>query len=58
MIVIKSFSKDILFKSKKNKAKLNWIRLSEKGRILIGCKYSNPIVTFDGINFWISVGIE
>lgn len=44
--------------AKKNKAKLNWIRLAEKGRIPIDCKYSNPRVTFDGINFWISVGIE
>ena len=44
--------------TKKNKAKLNWIRLAEKGRIPTDCKYSNPRVTFDGINFWINVGIE
>ena len=46
--------------TKKNKAKLNWIRLAEKGRVPTDydCKYSNPRVTFDGINFWISVGIE
>ena len=44
--------------TKKNKAKLNWIRLAEKGRIPTNSKYSNPRVTFDGINFWISVGIE
>lgn len=44
--------------TKKNKAKLNWIRLAEKGRIPTDCNYSNPRVTFDGINFWISVGIE
>ena len=44
--------------TKKNKAKLNWVRLSEKRRIPTNCKYSNPRVTFDGINFWISVGIE
>ena len=44
--------------TKKNKAKLNWIRLAEKGRIPTDYKYSNPRVTFDGINFWISVGIE
>ena len=44
--------------TKKNKAKLNWIRLAEKGRVPINCKYSNPRVTFDGINFWISVGIK
>ena len=44
--------------TKKNKAKLNWVRLAEKGRIPTDCKYSNPRITFDGINFWISVGIE
>ena len=44
--------------TKKNKAKLNWIRLAEKGRVPINCKYSNPRVSFDGVNFWISVGIE
>ncbi len=27
-------------------------------RIQIGCKYLNPRVTFDGLNWWISVGIE
>lgn len=44
--------------TKKNKAKLNWVRLSEKNRIPTDCKYINPRVTFDGVNFWISVGIE
>lgn len=44
--------------TKKNKAKLNWVRLAEKNRIPIDCKYINPRVTFDGVNFWISVGIE
>ena len=44
--------------TKKNKAKLNWIRLAEKGRIPMNCKYSNPRVIFDGANFWISVGVE
>ena len=43
---------------KKNKQKINWIRLSEKGRIPTNCKYSNPRISFDGINWWISVGIE
>lgn len=44
--------------TKKNKAKLNWVRLVEKNRIPTDCKYINPRVTFDGVNFWISVGIE
>ena len=43
---------------KANKQKFNHIRLAEKGRIPVGVKYSNPRVTFDGINWWISVGIE
>ena len=43
---------------KKNKQKLNWVRLAEHGRIPAGVKYSNPRVSFDGLNWWISVGIE
>lgn len=43
---------------KKNKQKLNWIRLAEKGRIPIDVKYYNPRMKFDGINWWITVGIE
>jgi putative transposase len=43
---------------KKNKQKLNWIRLAEHGRIPTDCKYYNPRIRFDGINWWITVGIE
>ncbi len=43
---------------KKNKQKLNWIRLAEHGRIPIDCKYINPRIKYDGINWWITVGIE
>ena len=43
---------------KKNKQKLNWIRLAEQGRVPIGCKYSNPRIKFDGLNWWITVGIK
>ena len=43
---------------RKNRRKLNWVRLAEAGRVPTGCKYSNPRVTFDGINFWLSVSIE
>ena len=43
---------------KKNKAKLNWVRLYEKGKIPIDCKYINPHVVFDGISWFICVGIE
>jgi Probable transposase./Helix-turn-helix domain. len=45
---------------KKNKQKLNWIKLAEKGRIPTGrnIKYFNPRVTFDGLNWWLSIGVE
>ena len=44
--------------TKRNRAKTNWIRLAEHDRIPLNTKYSNPRVTFDGLNWWISVGIE
>ena len=43
---------------KKNKQKLNWIRLCEKGRIPINCKYMNPRFTYDGLYWYVSVGVE
>lgn len=43
---------------KKNKQKLNWIRLAEHGRVSTDCKYSNPRIKFDGLNWWITVGVE
>lgn len=45
---------------KQNKQRLNWIRLCEIDRIPSDkeTKYINPRVTFDGLNWWISVGIE
>ena len=43
---------------KKNKTKLNWIKLCEKGKIPIGCKYINPHVVYDGMSWFICVGIE
>ena len=44
--------------TRKNRAKANWIRLAEHNRIPLNCKYYNPRVTFDGLNWWISVGVE
>lgn len=41
-----------------NKKKLNWIKLSEKGRIPTDTKYLNPRITFDGIHWYVSVGVE
>ena len=45
---------------KSNKQKLNYIKLAEKCKIPIGnnTKYSNPRVTFDGLNWWLSIGVE
>lgn len=38
--------------------KLNWVRLAEHGRIPVGTSYCNPRVTFDGLHWWLSVGVE
>ena len=44
---------------KKNKQKLNWIRLAEHGRIPTeNVKYMNPRIKYDGINWYITVGVE
>lgn len=41
-----------------NKQCLNWIRLAEHGRIPVGVKYKQPRITFDGLNWWLSVTVE
>ena len=44
---------------KKNKQKLNWIGLAEYGRIPAqNVKYMNPRIKYDGLNWYITVGIE
>lgn len=43
---------------RKNRAKLNWIKLAEENRIPINARYLNPRITFDGLHWWVSVGIE
>ena len=44
---------------KKNKQKINWIRLAEHGRIPTeNVKYMNPRFKYDGLNWYITVGIE
>lgn len=43
---------------KANKQKLNWVRLAEHGRIPTDAKYMNPRISFDGLNWWISVSVE
>ena len=44
--------------TKKNKQKLNWIKLCEKGKIPTNCKYMNPRFTYDGLYWCVSVSIE
>ena len=44
--------------TRRNRAKANWIKLAEHNKIPLNVKYYNPRVTFDGLNWWISVGIE
>lgn len=43
---------------KKNKQKLNWIRLAEHDRIPNDGKYINPRIKFDGLNWYLTVGME
>lgn len=43
---------------KKNKQKINWIKLAESNRVPIKAKYINPRIKYDGLNWWLTVGIE
>ena len=43
---------------KRNKRRLNWIKLCEKGRVSPNGKYLNPRFTYDGLHWYVSVGIE
>ena len=43
---------------KQNRQKLNWVRLCEKDRVPVDVKYYNPRVSFDGLHWWLTVGIE
>ena len=43
---------------RKNRQKLNCIRLAEVGRIPLGVKYENPRISFDGLNWWLSIAVE
>jgi putative transposase len=38
--------------------KVGWVKLSEYGRIPQDNKYMNPRVSYDGVNWYISVGVE
>ena len=43
---------------KRNKQRLNWIKLCEKEKIPTDCKYLNPRFTYNGLYWYVSVGIE
>ena len=43
---------------KKNKQKLNWIKLAEHNRIPTDAKYINPRIKYDGVNWYLTVGVE
>ena len=43
---------------KKNKQQLNWIRLAEHDRIPTDTKYINPRIKYDGLNWYLTVGVE
>lgn len=53
-VKVESFS----MSKKKNKQKLNWIKLCEKEKIQTDCKYLNPHFTYNGLYWYVSVGIE
>ena len=44
--------------TRKNRQRLNWIKLAEPNRVPTNAKYLNPRVKFDGFNWWLTVGIE
>ena len=43
---------------KKNRQSANWFRLAEHERIPTNAKYSNPRVSYDSLNWFLTVGIE
>ena len=44
--------------TRKRRQIANWIKLSEKNRIPLVKSYLNPRITFDGLHWYISVGVE
>ena len=43
---------------KRNRRRLNWVRLVEHGRIPTDAKYYNPRITYDGLHWWITVAVD
>ncbi len=43
---------------RKGRQRANWFRLAEHERIPLNATYSNPRVTFDGVKWFLTVGVE
>ena len=43
---------------RKSRQRANWFRLAEHDRIPTTASYSNPRISFDGLNWYLTVGIE
>ena len=43
---------------RKSRQKLNWIKLAEVDRIPVGVSYKQPRISYDGLNWWLSVSVE
>ena len=43
---------------RKNRQKLNHVKFAEKKYVPVGVKYYNPRISYDGLHWWLSVGIE
>ena len=43
---------------KKNRQSVNWFRLAEHNRVPTDAKYYNPRISFDGLNWFLTVGID
>lgn len=43
---------------RKGRQRANWFRLAEHERIPMNAAYSNPRITFDGLNWFLTVGVE
>jgi putative transposase len=49
---------NIATSKKKSRQRANWFRLAEHERIPQAASYFNPRITFDGLNWYLTVGIE
>ena len=43
---------------KRSRQRLNWIRLAEHERIPANVTYTNPRIKYDGVHWWLTVGME